>query len=56
MIITEKQLVILLTVFRDTLSLSWTGFALDQPQRLEVYNTIVNQQSDILRDVSEEKK
>ena len=48
--ITEKQLVILLEVLRASLRIV-NFMPLDQKSRKEIYNEIVNQQSDELKDI-----
>lgn len=58
--ITEKQLVIMLRVLEGTLTMydrnDMNLFGYDRKIRLEVYNQIINQQSDVLVDVKGEEK
>jgi len=48
MIISEKQLVCLIQVLRDSMPID-DGFVISQKQRLDLYQRIVNQQSEELK-------
>ncbi len=51
MIITEKQLLCLIEILKDTLPMVDGGYNITQQQRFDLYSTIINQQSDKLVEV-----
>ncbi len=56
MIITEKQLLCLIEILKDTLPFCGSNsFDITQKQRYELYSTIINQQSDKLIDIKDNK-
>ena len=57
MIITEKQLLIMLRAFEGTLTIADRNdrnmFGICQEDRIKVYNEIINQQSDVKKEISD---
>jgi len=51
--ISEKQLVCLLSVLKDSLSFINAPFGIDNKTRSLIYNEIINQQSDEIKDIGE---
>lgn len=49
--ISEKQLILLLNIFKDSLNFADTGFSICQENRSKIYNEIINQQSTLLIEV-----
>jgi hypothetical protein len=54
MIISEKQIIILIQCLRDALYIHSKGFTYDAEQRLAIYNQIINQQYEKLIEIIDE--
>jgi hypothetical protein len=52
MLITEKQLLILIDVLKDSLCIVG-HFCIPKQQRIDLYSAILNQQSDKLKEIKE---
>lgn len=53
MLITEKQLLFLITILKDTLPIGGNSFSYDRETRIGIYDTIFSQQSNMLVEVKD---